>query len=162
TKRMGSLSLAQVRVAESAVLVAPPAGEAAFARLLDQGATLIAAESIGAATAALAMTVEYAKTRRQFDTQIGKFQGVKHPLAEAHVALETARSLVYYAAWTLDASPSEAPRAAAMAKAYASEAFATIGLLTIQLHGAIGYTEEYDAQLYFKRSKWARPQYGDP
>jgi alkylation response protein AidB-like acyl-CoA dehydrogenase len=162
TKRMGSLSLSQVRVADSAVLVAPPAGEAAYARLLDQGAISIAAESIGAGAAALAMTVEYAKTRRQFEAPIGKFQGVKHPLAEAHVELETARSLVYYAAWTLDASPSEAPRAAAMAKAYASEAFATIGLLAIQLHGAIGYTEEYDAQLYFKRSKWARPQYGDP
>lgn len=162
TKRMGSLQLADVRVGADAVLVAPPAGEAAFARLVDQGAALIAAESIGAAQAALDLTVEYAKTRRQFGEVIGKFQGVKHPLAECHVELETARSLVYYAAWTLAAAPAEVPRAAAMAKAYASEAFAAIGVAAIQLHGAIGYTEEYDAQLYFKRSKWARPQFGDP
>lgn len=162
TKRMGNLQLAQVRVGADAVLVAPPAGEAAFARMVDQGATLIAAEIIGAAQAALDLTVAYAKTRRQFGELIGRFQGVKHPLAECHVELETARSLVYYAAWTLDAAPAEAPRAAAMAKAYASEAFAAIGVAAIQLHGAIGYTEEYDAQLYFKRSKWARPQFGDP
>ncbi len=47
------------------------------------------------------------------------------------------------------------------AKAYASDAFARIGIDTVQLHGAIGYTWEYDAQLYLKRAKWARPAFGD-
>ena len=161
TKRMGSLRLSGVRVARDAVLAAPPHGDAALARLLDAGAVAVAAEAIGAAHAVHELTVEYAKTRRQFGVAIGKFQGVKHPLAEMHVEIETAKSLVYYAAWALDAAPAELPRAASMAKAYVSDAFARIGIDAIQLHGAIGYTEEYAAQLYLKRSKWVRPQFGD-
>ncbi len=161
TKRMGTLVLNSVRVAPEAVLGAPEAGAAALSRLLDQGALLTAAEMIGAAQAALDMTVEYAKTRRQFGERIGKFQGVKHPLAEDHVELETARSLVYYAAWKLSAEPDQAARSVSMAKAYATDAFTRIALDAIQLHGAIGYTAEYDAQLYYKRAKWARPQFGD-
>jgi alkylation response protein AidB-like acyl-CoA dehydrogenase len=129
--------------------------------LLDAGAVATAAEAVGAAQAAHELTVEYAKTRYQFGVPIGKFQGVKHPLAEMHVDIETARSLVYYAAWALEHGPAELPRAASMAKAYTSDAFARIGIDAIQLHGAIGYTEEYDAQLYLKRSKWVRPQFGD-
>src|SRR5262245_7811841 len=78
-----------------------------------------------------------------------------------YVDFETAKSLVYDAAWALDRAPAEVPRAAAMAKAYASETFARVGVEAIQLHGAIGYTAEYDAQLYYKRSKWARPAFGD-
>jgi alkylation response protein AidB-like acyl-CoA dehydrogenase len=162
TKRMGTLVLSDVRVTADAVLVAPgAAAQPALGRLLDAGAIAVAAEMIGAAEAAHALTVEYAKTRRQFGQLIGRFQGVKHPLAEMYVELETARSLVYYAAWALSASPAEVARAASMAKAYASDAFARIGVDAIQLHGAIGYTDEYDAQLYLKRSKWARPQFGD-
>ena len=161
TKRVGSVQLAGVRVAAAHVLAAPPAGEAALARLLDAGAIAVSAEIIGAAQAALDLTVEYAKVRRQFDQPIGRFQGVKHPLAEMYVDLETIKSLVYYAAWALSAAPEQVPRAASMAKAYASEAFARIGVDAVQLHGAIGYTAEYDAQLYLKRSKWARPCFGD-
>jgi len=161
TKRMGSVRLSGVRVAREMVLAAPPRGDAALARLLDAGAVAVAAEAVGAAQAVHELTVEYAKTRRQFGVAIGKFQGVKHPLAEMHVEIETAKSLVYYAAWALDAAPAELPRAASMAKAYVSDAFARIGIDAIQLHGAIGYTEEYAAQLYLKRSKWVRPQFGD-
>jgi alkylation response protein AidB-like acyl-CoA dehydrogenase len=161
TKRMGTLRLSGVRVAREAVLVAPPRGAGALARLLDAGAVAVAAEAVGAAQAVHELTVEYAKTRRQFGVAIGKFQGVKHPLAEMHVEIETAKSLVYYAGWALDSAPGELPRSAAMAKAYASDAFARVGVDAIQLHGAIGYTEEYDAQLYLKRSKWVRPQFGD-
>jgi alkylation response protein AidB-like acyl-CoA dehydrogenase len=161
TKRMGTLKLSGVRLGREAVLAAPPNGEAALARLLDAGAVAIAAEAVGAAQSAHELTVEYAKVRRQFGVQIGKFQGVKHPLAEMYVEIETAKSLVYYAAWVADAARSELPRAASMAKAYISDAFARIGIDAIQLHGAIGYTEEYDAQLYIKRSKWVRPQFGD-
>ena len=161
TKRMGTLRLSGVRVAREAVLLAPPHADAALTRLLDAGAVAVAAEAVGAAQAVHELTVEYAKTRRQFGVAIGKFQGVKHPLAELHVEIETAKSLVYYAAWALDAAPEQLPRSASMAKAYISDAFARMGVDAIQLHGAIGYTEEYDAQLYLKRSKWVRPQFGD-
>ncbi len=161
TKRMGNLRLSGVRLGREQLLCAPPRAHAALSRLLDAGAVATAAEAVGAAAAVLALTVAYAKTRVQFGKPIGAFQGVKHPLAEMHVQLETARSLVYYAAWALDAAEQELPRAASMAKAYTSDAFVRIGVDAIQLHGAIGYTDEHDAQLYLKRSKWVRPQFGD-
>ena len=122
----------------------------------------VTAEMLGSTQATLDMTVQYAKDRIQFGAQIGRFQGVKHPLAEMFVQLESAKSLLYYAAWAVDALPDDVPRAVSRAKAYASEGFTRAGVDGIQLHGTIAYTEEYDMQLYLKRSKWARPQFGDP
>ncbi len=57
--------------------------------------------------------------------------------------------------------PDELPLAAARAKAYATEMFTRVGIDGVQLHGAVGFTAEYDIQLYLKRSKWARPAFGD-
>jgi alkylation response protein AidB-like acyl-CoA dehydrogenase len=157
TKRMGTLTL---DVAVDAAHLMPLAiDDLEF--LSDCGAVAVTAESVGAAEAALAMTTAYAKERIQFGSPIGKYQGVKHRLAEMFVDIESFKSLLYYAAWTVDDAPSELPRAASLAKAYASDAFARIGIDGVQLHGAIGFTAEYDIQLYLKRSKWARPMYGD-
>lgn len=161
TKRMGSLQLDDVPLAEEEVLGALPSPPAALARLLDLAAAAVTAEMVGAAEAALACTVRYARERVQFGSPIGRYQGVKHPLAEMYVDLESFKSLLYYAAWCLDESPEEAPRFVSMAKAYASDAFARIGIDAVQLHGAVGYTWEYDPHLYLKRSKWARAMYGD-
>ena len=86
---------------------------------------------------------------------------MKHRLADMFVDVESMRSLPYYAAWTVDDARDELPRAVSLAKGYASDAFAHIGIDGVGLHGAIGFTAEYDAQLYLKRSKWARPMYGD-
>ena len=131
------------------------------ARILDRATVAVTAEGVGAAEATVALCVKYAKERVQFDSPIGRYQGVKHPLAEMHVDVESFKSLLYYAAWALDESPAEVPRSASLAKAYASDAFARIGIDGVQLHGAVGYTAEYDIQLYLKRSKWARPAFGD-
>ena len=106
------------------------------------------------------MIVEYAKQRMQFGSLIGRYQGVKHPLAEMYVDIESIKSLLYYAAWCLDESPDEAPLYVSMSKAYASDAFTRIGIDGIELHGALGYTWEYDAQLYLRRSKWVKSAYG--
>jgi alkylation response protein AidB-like acyl-CoA dehydrogenase len=162
TKRLGRVRLEGVRVAPEALLGEPgPAAAAALERLLDLAAAAVTAEAIGAAEGAHALVVRYAKQRTQFGSPIGRFQGVKHPLAEMYVDIESFKSLLYYAAWALDERHPDAPRAVSMAKAYASEAFARIGLDGVQLHGALGYTWEYDAQLYLKRAKWLRPMYGD-
>jgi alkylation response protein AidB-like acyl-CoA dehydrogenase len=159
TKRMGKLQLGGVHVRPEALLGASPAS--AFAKLVDRGAIAITAEALGAAERAHALTVQYAKDRVQFGSPIGRFQGVKHPLAEMFVEIESAKSLLYYAAWALEHAPDELARAVSRAKAYASEAFIRVGIDSIQLHGAVGYTEECDAQLYLKRSKWVRPMFGD-
>jgi alkylation response protein AidB-like acyl-CoA dehydrogenase len=160
TKRLATLKLDDVRVGPEAILGRPGSAAAAIAELLDRGAIAVTAEMIGASEGAHALTVQYAKDRVQFGSPIGRFQGVKHPLAEGYVDIESMKSLLYYAAWALDASPEEVAFSASKAKGLASEAFTRIGVTAIQLHGAVGYTEEYDIQLYLKRSKWARPMYG--
>ena len=132
-----------------------------LAFLTDCGAVAVTLEAIGAAEAVLTLTTEYAKNRIQFDNPIGKYQGVKHRLADMFVDIESFKSLAYYAAWAIDDAPDELPRAASLAKAYASDAFARIGIDGVGLHGAIGFTAEYDAQLYLKRSKWVRSAFGD-
>jgi acyl-CoA dehydrogenase len=161
TRRMGRLRLDAVRVPDNALLGEPGLAWPAISRILDRGACAVAAEMIGAAEAALQLTVSYARDRVQFDSPIGRFQGVKHPLAEMYADLESFKSLVYYAAWALDESREAAPLAVSRAKAYATETFARIGIDAVQLHGGIAYTWEYDAQLYLKRAKWARPMFGD-
>ena len=161
TKRSGRVRFDGVRVAAADLLGAPGGALPALARILDEGATAVTAEAVGAAEAVHHLTVGYARQRIQFDRPIGQFQGVKHPLAVAYVDIESWKSLCYYAAWALDASPDEAPLAVSRAKAYASDAFPRIGVEAIGLHGGIGYTWEYDAQLYLKRAKWLRPAFGD-
>jgi alkylation response protein AidB-like acyl-CoA dehydrogenase len=161
TKRFGRLRLDRVRVPEDQVLGESdrPAGDA-VARLLDHGAAAVTAEAIGAAEGAHALIVGYAKQRVQFGSLIGRYQGVKHPLAEMYVDIESFKSLLYYAAWCLDESPAEAPLYVSMAKAWANDAFTRIGIDVVELHGALGYTWDHDAHLYLKRSKWVKSTFG--
>jgi alkylation response protein AidB-like acyl-CoA dehydrogenase len=161
TKRLGRLRFEDVRIEAGARLGEEGAAGAIVSQLLDIGALLVTAEAVGTAEGAVATTTEFAKQRVQFGSPIGRYQGVKHPLAEAYVDVESFKSLVYYAAWALDEGADDASRAVSRAKAYASEALPRIGLEGVQLHGGVGYTAEYDIQLYLKRSKWVRPAYGD-
>ena len=161
TKRAGKLVLDSVRVGPDALLGELGGAAPTIRWIVDVGAVLVAAETVGAAEAAVYATTEFAKERDQFDSKIGRFQGVKHPLAEMYVDVESFKSLVDYAAWCLDEDDENASVAASRAKAYAAEAFARIGIDGVQLHGGVGYTDEYDIQLYLKRSKWARPAFGD-
>jgi len=161
TKRLGSVSFENVRVNKDQILGEVGNAWPLVKHLYDRAAVMVAAEAIGSAEAAHQLTVEFAKTRVQFDSVIGRYQGVKHPLAEMYVDLESVKSLTYYAAWVADHRPDELPASASRAKAYISDAFVRIGLDGIQLHGAIGYTAEYDAQLFMKRAKWVRPAFGD-
>jgi alkylation response protein AidB-like acyl-CoA dehydrogenase len=161
TKRMGDVALDGVTVGEEDILGTEGDGSTTLAYLFDVGGVAVTAEMVGAMDRALEITTEYARERIQFGAPIGRYQGVKHPLAEMYVDVETSRSLLYYAAWCVDERPEELPLAIARAKAYASEAFTRIGVECVGLHGAIGFTAEYDIQLYLKRSKWALPAFGD-
>ena len=161
TKRLGNLLLEGVRVDSDRRLGEPGGAGPLLTRTLDRGAAAVTAELIGAAEAALGLTVQFAKDRIQFGSPIGRYQSVKHPLAEMYVDVESTKSLLYHAVWALDHSPDAAPRAVSEAKAFGSLAFSRIGIDGVQLHGAVGYTMEYDIQLYLKRSKWARAMFGD-
>jgi alkylation response protein AidB-like acyl-CoA dehydrogenase len=123
-------------------------------RAFDRAALGTAAQLIGLADRMIGMTVAYATERRQFGVPIGSFQAVKHHLANARLALEFARPLVYRAAWTIAVDDPERAVAVSLAKASASDAALLAGRVALQCHGAIGYTTEYDLHLFMKRA-WA-------
>ena len=136
------------------LLVAGEAARAALAVTADRAAVTTGAELLGLADTMIALTADYARDRQQFGKAIGSFQAVKHLLAGAQVLLEFARPVVYGAAWALDTRQADAPRAASVAKAYASDAALEAARVALQVHGAIGYTWECDVHLFLKRT-WA-------
>jgi alkylation response protein AidB-like acyl-CoA dehydrogenase len=137
--------------------VAPDAAEAA-AGAYDMGVLMAAAQLAGIGGRLLEVTVEYAKTRQQFGRPIGEFQAVKHHLANAHVALEYARPLLYGAA--LAYGTPAFPREVSAAKAATSEATYLTSRIALQVHGAIGYTDEYDPSLLIRKARVLRGAWG--
>ncbi len=127
----------------------------------DRGALGVAAQLIGLADAALTLTVDYAKERRQFGVPIGSFQAVKHHLADALLQLEFARPVLYRAAYSVAEGAEDRSRDVSMAKAYASEAALVVARKALQCHGAIGYTVEYDLHLWMKRIWALAASWGD-
>ncbi|OBY29151.1 acyl-CoA dehydrogenase family protein [Mycolicibacter kumamotonensis] len=139
-------------------------GEAAevVPRVLNLAAVALAVEAVGGAQQCLDMAVEYAKVREQFGRPIGSFQAIKHKCADLLLEVESARSAAYYAMWAAAGNSSELPMAAAMAKAYCTEAYAHAAAENIQIHGGIGFTWEHPAHLYFRRAKSTELLLGDP
>jgi alkylation response protein AidB-like acyl-CoA dehydrogenase len=131
-------------------------------RALDLACIALAAETVGAAEAALEMTTRYTKDRIQFGRPIGSFQAVKHRLADTMVAVEAARSASWYAACVADELPQELAEAASIAKASCCDALFTCASNAIQLHGGIGFTWEHDVHLYFKRARACSTLLGSP
>jgi alkylation response protein AidB-like acyl-CoA dehydrogenase len=162
TKPAAEVRLDSVRVPASSRLGAAGAAWPVLARVLDRMTIGLAAEMVGASDGAITMAVQYAKVRQQFGSPIGRFQAVKHRCAELLVDLESARSLVYCGAWAVDQAPDEAASYAAMAKAAASEALDAAGEECIQIHGAIGYTWECHAHLFYKRGRHCHAWLGAP
>ncbi|PWI19005.1 acyl-CoA dehydrogenase [Streptomyces sp. Act143] len=115
-----------------------------------------AAQALGVGLALLDRTVSYVRQRTQFGVPIGSFQAVKHQLATARTALEFARPLVLAAALTLD------PADVAAAKVTAGEAAYAGARTALQLHGAIGYTAEYDLSLWLTKARALRTAWGSP
>jgi len=132
------------------------------AQALDRGAIALAAEQVGGAQRVLEMSVEYAKVRVQFGRPIGSFQAVKHKCADMLLAVESAKSAAYYAAWAAAEDNDEVPVMASLAKAYCSEAYFQAASDNIQIHGGIGFTWDHPAHLYFKRAKSSELILGDP
>ncbi|QAY95490.1 acyl-CoA dehydrogenase [Methylovirgula ligni] len=142
--------------------VLPERGDTGAAQQLHQLCAVVAAlEMIGCASAALDMAVEYAKQRQQFGRPIGSFQAIKHKCADMFMALETARSAAYFAAWALSGGDSGAGPAASMAKALAGDACRLVCNEAHQIHGGIGFTWEYDLHFFIKRGKFLEYAYGD-
>jgi acyl-CoA dehydrogenase len=162
TQRSSQLVLDGVSVAPNALLDVSLA-RATLLRIELAGSLLTTAEMCGGATSCIDYTVEYLNTRKQFGRPIGSYQALKHPIVDAHVATEQARSHVYAAAHTFDKGDKgkEGEIATRMAKAHTGPAFAYAADRAIQFHGGFGFTYECDAQLYRRRALWSENQYGD-
>jgi hypothetical protein len=107
---------------------------------------LEAAEMLGLATALLDATVSYTSQRVQFGRPIASFQSPRHRLVDQYVAVETLRSLTYYAAWASSADPANFAEYALTAKGYAAEHACAVADTSIQLHGAMGFSFETGLQ----------------
>ena len=139
------------RGAEGAV-VADDVGLAADA--YDRAVLGASAQLLGLADHLIAVTVDYATQRKQFGVAIGTFQAVKHHLADAQLRLHHARPVVHRAAWSMVERLDDRSVHVSMAKAYAADAANDAAQAALQVHGAIGYTFEYDLHLWMKRA-WA-------
>lgn len=117
----------------------------------DFGVLLCAAQQVGIGQALLDVSVEYARTRQQFGRPIGEYQAIKHHLASAMVELEFARPLLYGAA--LSYGTPDFARDVSAAKVAASEASYGLAKTALQVHGAIGYTDEYDPSLWIRKAR---------
>jgi alkylation response protein AidB-like acyl-CoA dehydrogenase len=161
TRKLSEVKFAGVKATSADVVGEVGNGWKTLAAIIDRGKVMLAAEMMGGAQKVLDMTVEYAKVRTQFGRPIGSFQAVQHKCANMMIDVESAKSAVYYAAWAVSNDVAEAPLAAALAKAAASDAFRRVSADGIQVHGGIGFTWEHDMHLYFKRAKSSEFTFGD-
>jgi alkylation response protein AidB-like acyl-CoA dehydrogenase len=146
------VELANVRVSAADRIGAAGTGWKTFDRVMHDGVILLAAYAMGGAERALEITVQYAKDRKQFDKPLGAFQAISHYLADAATAIDGGKTLVYEAAWARSTGrPIE--RLAPMAKLFACQTWRDVTAMCQQVWGGVGFTIEYDIQLYFRRAK---------
>ena len=124
----------------------------AFKRAIAEWKLLTAAALWGLSKEALAIGVEYAKTREQFGTVIGAFQAIALPLADCAMRVDGAELLVYEAAWSDDAEPERFLELCSMALIFASQTAQETSSVSLHTHGGYGFTEEYDIQMYYRRA----------
>ncbi|MGQ4377150.1 acyl-CoA dehydrogenase family protein [Streptomyces sp. SAS_267] len=150
-----SRRLARVQSGGELLAAGPQVARAAL-RALAWARLATAAQALGVGLALLGRTVAYVGQRTQFGVPVASFQAVKHRLADAMIALEFARPLLFGAALSM------APAEVAAAKVTACEAAYTTARAALQLHGAIGYTAEYDLSLWFTKARALRTAWGTP
>jgi len=159
TRKQAQISFDNVSLDSTAVMNSAGGAWPLLAKIIDLATVAIAADQLGGSQQTLDSTVDYLQERVQFGRVIASYQAVKHKAADMMVKVEASRSAVYYAACIADealqgtALGAELPEAASVAKAYCSEAYFFNAGTGIQLHGGVGFTAEYDIQLYFKRAK---------
>lgn len=155
------LSVLELDGATGTLLAGPQDSAEVLSRIRIRALAALALESVGIAQKMLDLANAHAKERKQFDKPIGTYQAVSHQIADSYVATELARSLSYWAAWSV-AEDEGAELAALTAKAFASEAAVLACERCIQVHGGIGFTWEHIAHRYYKRAQWIESFDGYP
>jgi pimeloyl-CoA dehydrogenase small subunit len=161
-QRAAEISFTDVRVAPQDVLGVPGDALPAIERAVDETIAALSAEAVGAMSEALAMTVDYLKTRKQFGVAIGSFQALQHRASDMVVALEQARSMMVLAAMAADeADADERAKTMSAVKTQIGRSARFIGQQAVQMHGGIAMTYEYKVGHLFKRLTMIDGAYGD-
>jgi alkylation response protein AidB-like acyl-CoA dehydrogenase len=126
--------------------------ETALAALAARGMLMAAAQLIGVSEALVVRTVDYAKVREQFGRPIGSFQAVQHHLADAQIGIEFALPLTYRGACAIAGETDDPLQWGAIVKSFNSDAATTAARAALQIHGAIGYTQESDLHHWLRRA----------
>ena len=168
TRKMAALSFSELKISAENRLGDAGNGWPVLDKALDLATIALAAEQMGGSQQLLDSTVDYTKERVQFNRPIASFQSIKHKAADMMLRVEAARSAVYYAACVAEEALQGGPladelaEAASIAKAYCSDAYFKNAGESMQMHGGVGFTWEYDVHLYFKRAKGSEHMLGNP
>ena len=160
--RGAAISFGSVEVPASAVLGTVDEGADLIDKVTDIAIAALCAEAVGAMASLHELTLDYLKTRKQFGVTIGSFQVLQHRAVDMFTALETAKSMAYFAAMMAGSEDARERRAAISAsKIQINNSAHFLGQAAVQMHGGIGVTMEYRAGHYFKRLTMIESQFGD-
>lgn len=149
-----------VKVSENNIVGSINQGGAVIQSILPEITVAKCLEMIGGAQKVFEMTVDYAKERIQFGRPIGSFQAVHHHCADMIILVDNAKFLIYKAAWMLNEGLPCAMEVSA-AKALVGESYRRVTFIAHQIHGGIGFEQDHDLHLYFKRAKESEEIFGD-
>ena len=135
------------------VLATGSEARALFEASCDEWRVLTSAALVGLAQRAFEIGLAYTKEREQFGRLIGSFQALQHGLADVAVLLDGARLLARKAAWAFDEDPEDARRLAGMALVFCGDLAPLATSRALHYHGGVGFSLEYDIQLYYRRAK---------
>lgn len=151
----------KVKLSAADVVGQRSAAQPLFAQVMQRAYVALACEAAGAMRSAYGLTLEYARTRKQFGRVLTANQAYQHALVDMYVAVEEATGLAHHASSLLSQGSAQAARWASGAKAFASTDGRLLGEQAVQLHGAIGMTQEYAVGGFYKRLAAIANQYGD-
>lgn len=161
SRNTARLTFTHVQVGPEQLIGELDQGSVVLESALDRGRACIAAELQGACEELFKTTLEYLRTRVQFDAPIGSFQALQHRAAWMHVDLELARTSLMAALDAIDSGDAQAPQLVSLAKWKVGQMADKVSSEAIQMHGGIGVTDELDVGLYFKRIRVLQALLGD-
>jgi alkylation response protein AidB-like acyl-CoA dehydrogenase len=160
--RAADLTFDAVAVSASNVLGVEGQALPTLEHVIDQAIAAVASEAVGAMAVLVDMTLEYLKTREQFGRPIGANQALQHRMVDMYIALDEARSMALYGALMLtEPDPNLRRRALSATKIEIDRTARVVGQEAVQLHGAMGVTEELAVGHYFKRLSMIGVSFGD-
>ena len=159
-RNYANIVLDNVKVDKAAILGDQESGGEAIDKILDEGRIALASEMLGNSEAAFEMTINYLKERKQFGVRIGTFQALQHRAAEMFCEIELTKSAVMAAMQGADENNNDLQRMASLAKSIAGETLYLVSNESVQMHGGIGVTDEYDIGFFMKRARVAEVIFG--